>query len=88
MYLIWSNEHRAWWRPGRQGYTTSIHEAGSYTRENALEICKGANYNHFFDSRYAYAPNEIMVARDDALQSLGLPPIGDPRNDTRPKGAI
>lgn len=77
MYLIWSNEHRAWWRPGRQGYTTNIHEAGSYTRENALKICEDANYRHFFSPQENnFAPNEIAVSRDDALQSCGLPAMG------------
>jgi hypothetical protein len=78
MYLIWSNEHRAWWRPQRQGYTSSIHEAGQYSRENALKICSNANYNHFFDARCDSAPNEIMVWRDDALESLGLKPLSFP----------
>ena len=30
-YLIWSFEHRAWWGPGRVGYTTAAHRAGIYT---------------------------------------------------------
>lgn len=81
MYLIWSNEHRAWWRPQRQGYTSSIHEAGQYTRENAFKICKNANYEHFFDERCVATPNEIAVWRDDALESLGLPPIGSPKRN-------
>ena len=42
-YLIWSFEHRAWWGPGRVGYTTATHRAGIYTAEEANEICNEAN---------------------------------------------
>lgn len=38
MYLIWSNQQRAWWRAGRVGYTQYIEEAGRYTQEQAREI--------------------------------------------------
>jgi len=41
-YLIWSNEHRAWWRPGGYGYTAVLLEAGRYSREKALHICRDA----------------------------------------------
>lgn len=37
VYLIWSNEHRAWWRANAQGYTTSHERAGRYTREEAVK---------------------------------------------------
>lgn len=57
-WLIWSNEHAAWWGPGERGYTTVIEEAGRYTREEAEAIVRNAN---------AYLPaeqdtvNEVMV---------------------------
>jgi hypothetical protein len=41
-YLIWSNEHRAWWGPDMWGYTKGLANAGRYSREKALEICRGA----------------------------------------------
>jgi hypothetical protein len=41
-YLIWSNEHRAWWRPDRQGYTKRVADAGRYSEAEALEICANA----------------------------------------------
>jgi hypothetical protein len=40
-YLVWSNEHRAWWRGG-WGYSTALPKAGRYTREEALDICRRA----------------------------------------------
>lgn len=42
-WLIWSNEHKAWWAPDSAGYTRSRKAAGRYTRADALDICKGAN---------------------------------------------
>lgn len=42
LYLIWSNEHRAWWGPQRSGYVLTISAAGRYLREEALEICRNA----------------------------------------------
>ena len=38
-YLIWSNEHKAWWGPGRAGYSHRLKRAGRYSREEALAIC-------------------------------------------------
>lgn len=34
MWLIWSNEHNAWWAPNSLGYTPSITKAGRYTLED------------------------------------------------------
>lgn len=44
MYLIWSFEHDAWWRPMRRGYIIEVEYAGLYTKDQALLICKAANY--------------------------------------------
>lgn len=41
-YLVWSNEHRAWWRPGRCGYSVGLMGAGKYSRADALAICRDA----------------------------------------------
>lgn len=35
-YLVWSNEHRAWWRPKARGYTIYLKAAGRYTRDEAI----------------------------------------------------
>lgn len=43
MYLIWSNEHHAWWKPGCRGYTTLTHLAGRYTELEARRIVRDAN---------------------------------------------
>lgn len=55
-WLIWSNEHRAWWAPRECGYVHRREDAGRYSLERAREICRQAN---------AYlpgTPNETMVA--------------------------
>lgn len=41
-YLIWSNEHNGWWGPNRAGYTPGLLGAGTYSREQALDICRDA----------------------------------------------
>lgn len=42
-FLIWSHEHRGWWRAGRNGYTQDIRNAGRYSAVEAAEIVKSAN---------------------------------------------
>jgi hypothetical protein len=41
-YLIWANEHRAWWGPGRCGYVRRVEQAGRYSHQQALDICTRA----------------------------------------------
>jgi hypothetical protein len=43
LYLIWSEEHGAWWSPDQNGYTRSIREAGRYSLEQAIDIVQRAN---------------------------------------------
>lgn len=38
-YLVWSNEHRGWWRPGGAGYTRRIDKAALYSHSEAMDIC-------------------------------------------------
>jgi len=42
LYVIWSFEHRAWWRPARAGYTEELAEAGRYNPVEAGEIVTGS----------------------------------------------
>jgi hypothetical protein len=56
-YLIWSNEHGAWWKPNSHGYTTDRGDAGYYSLEEATEICVGAT-SHQNDRQ---VPNECIV---------------------------
>lgn len=42
-WLVWSNEHGAWWRANSAGYCTELLGAGIYTREEAERIERDAN---------------------------------------------
>ena len=65
IWLIWSNEHRAWWGPGSMGYVGIIERAGRYSFKTAQEICDGAN-------RYLPEGNtyEVMVLSPEAAVAL------------------
>ncbi|MDN5849112.1 MAG: hypothetical protein L0H63_05660 [Nitrococcus sp.] len=56
-WLVWSNEHGAWWRPAKWGYTRAIEEAGRYTRAEADAIVAQANIVIEPGER----PNEVAV---------------------------
>ena len=42
-WVVWSEEHGAWWAPGEMGYTSSLHNAGRYSEEAARMIENRAN---------------------------------------------
>jgi hypothetical protein len=42
LYLVWSNEHRGWWKPGGRGYSPGLQSAGRFSREQAIKICRQA----------------------------------------------
>lgn len=44
VFVIWSIEHDAWWRPGRCGYTRNLRDAGRYDFKEADEILGRANF--------------------------------------------
>lgn len=75
-YVIWSNQHGAWWRANRMGYTRSIQFAGRYSREQAIEICHGATIAHDWSRG---SPDELPVPiadlPPDALKLLNLPQV-------------
>ena len=62
-YVIWSEEHGAWWSPGRVGYTRSLLQAGRYSEEAAREIVKEAN-------EYVVAPDFHEIAIVDPLSEV------------------
>ena len=71
-YLIWSNEHGAWWRPNSQGYTIHLAAAGRYSRSEALLICSRA-HDGWDEGK---VPPEVPVLEGDALQcALPPPPV-------------
>ena len=64
-YLIWSNEHRAWWRPNSCGYTSKLREAGHYSRNEAITISSRARDGW----KEGEPPPEIPVRIVDAFES-------------------
>ena len=63
-YLVWSNEHKAWWGPDHCGYTPDVTYAGRYTQDEAIKICNGANYTWGNNSN----PDELPIAESAALK--------------------
>jgi hypothetical protein len=42
-WVVWSEEHGAWWRFGNYGYTRSLFHAGRYSETEAKAIADRAN---------------------------------------------
>jgi hypothetical protein len=70
-FLIWSNEHRMWWRADERGYTDSIEEAGRYPYDTAQRIVLKASVNGALlhdrtnpltGERYRQAPEVLVLA--------------------------
>lgn len=62
MYLVWSNQHRAWWRANSHGYTDNVKSAGRYSRAEAISIS--------FQGRDGWdspkgVPDELAIAECD-----------------------
>jgi hypothetical protein len=64
IYLIWSEEHGAWWNPNRAGYTKSMVRAGRYSREEAEAISNSANGH----GRFCEVPVRVSLAIHYACQ--------------------
>lgn len=61
-YLVWSNQHRCWWRANSHGYTNDVTRAGRYSRAEAISIS--------FQGRDGWqnpkgAPDELAIAERD-----------------------
>lgn len=59
VWIIWSEEHRAWWAPNHRGYVKNRNKAGRYSFEDATKIVSGANIG------LKDVPNEAMVMLSD-----------------------
>lgn len=80
-YLIWSNEHRAWWGCARRGYVRRSAEAGHYTRKEAISISCDA-----LPGRRSGGPfNEIPVRLSDIEEMLARFKAEYPGNDPEPR---
>jgi hypothetical protein len=78
-FLIWSNEHRSWWRGAERGYTQVIEEAGRYERATAEAIvsratCDGLLTHRAVDpvSGQEYSSlSEVMVLAPESIPVEG-----------------
>ncbi len=60
-YVVWSHEHRAWWRSNSAGYTTALTRAGVYSRDDAISISHRARDRWEQDR----IPNELPIRVSD-----------------------
>lgn len=60
-YYIWSTEHNRWWKPGGNGYTENLEEAGDYGRVEAMNICANSALGH----KKLRIPNELPIRSSD-----------------------
>ncbi|HEY9410982.1 MAG TPA: hypothetical protein VIP77_15495 [Jiangellaceae bacterium] len=58
VWLVWSNEHDAWWKPNRCGYHHDVWQAGRYSERDAAGICRSAAHGW----RGGSPPPEVMVS--------------------------
>jgi hypothetical protein len=63
-YLIWSNEHRMFWRAKRAGYTMLMHQAGRYTKTEATRICHKT-------TAPGVLPDEVMLLAPRFTDAVG-----------------
>lgn len=65
IWLVFSHEHGAYWRPNRCGYTTHVEAAGRYTFAEADSICRNARSPSADDSPY-----EVVVPSPELIDRL------------------
>jgi hypothetical protein len=72
-WLIWSNEHNAWWGPNGNGYTSLVAHAGRYAMDEAVRICSTPYAPLAWTLNCSTAvPYEVMVPSPEMLRSLAL----------------
>lgn len=70
-WLIWSNEHSAWWKPNGMGYTQSVADAGRYSFAEAMQIVRSACIDcRWTDCAAIGVPNEIIVPSPETIAEM------------------
>ena len=77
-WLIWSEEHGAWWMPDRRGYTRILRKAGRYSLEQARELVEAAN--EFVDP-----PRFHEIALEDPVPGYDAARENESRQPTVPR---
>lgn len=82
-YLVWSNQHRAWWRANSRGYTNDVRSAGLYDREEAISI-SGQGRDGWLEPKKA--PDELAIplsALPKNIRALIAPPPSSTAGESR-----
>lgn len=66
-YLVWSNQHRCWWRANSAGYTNDIRAAGWYSRGEAIDISGQSRDGWGNPSK---TPDELAIAINDLPKNI------------------
>lgn len=66
-WLIWSNEHAAYWAPNKCGYRKSRADAGRFSFREAAAICDRAGTRRF---GHITLPSEIVTPSDELIIAL------------------
>lgn len=74
MWLIWSNEHEAWWRPDGGGYSSDVGDAGRYALADAVKICEAAGSLNRRGRRNGAVPAEIIGPSPELIAALNTEP--------------
>jgi len=70
-FIVWSNEHRAFWREGFAGYTSDVRQAGVYSRDQAVGIAEKAAPGSYLDHLDGtFVPNETLLPVAVAAQAV------------------
>jgi hypothetical protein len=84
-YVIWSNEHAAWWGPDERGYTSIVEEAGRYDLAQARAIIDKATVGGLLPKvprgsylRYGTVDtvNEVLMMAPESVNDM-LAYVGD-----------
>lgn len=74
-WLIWSNEHRGWWRPKSAGYTGIIKEAGRYVHDEAFNICMDGGTPRAWST--GIGPYELMVLAPEFTDAAAIKQLAE-----------
>lgn len=62
VWLVWSNDARAWWGTSGCGYVSDVWQAGRYSEEEARDLCGRRTW------KPGAIPPEVMVAAPESDQ--------------------
>jgi hypothetical protein len=67
-FRIFCEERQVYWRPGSRGYTTNEAEAGTYSRQEAEEICSGGRKKRMIEVAPPVRPPAVIASGNSGEQ--------------------